>query len=300
MWREALAELRRGHGLRWWLRRAAIYGAIGPYTRVTTGEGLDVVPADWDTLVVLDACREDLFRSVVDTDRFDAYRAVTSRGSATVEWLRANFAGRDCGDTVCVTANPYTSRLAPDAFHELVPVWETEFSDQHGTVPPDRVTARALEAAREYPDKRLVVHYMQPHHPFLDADWGDEYFHNPRAPTPWELLEAGVRSEQAVQDAYRQNLARAWPAVERLLDGLEGHTVVTSDHGNLLGESLDPFPVAGYGHSIGLHVPELVEVPWAVHRSGARRSIVDGQRRRHDADTAAVEERLAQLGYRPS
>jgi arylsulfatase A-like enzyme len=295
---DALEELRRGHGLRWWVRRAAIYGLIGPYTRRVNPPGIDVPGADWDTLVVLDACREDLFREVVGIERFDEYRTVPSRGSATVEWTKANWAGRDWPAVVYVTANPYISKLTPDAFHEIRPVWETAFSTDHGTVLPGEVTDSAIEAAEQFPHKRLVVHYMQPHHPFLVDGWGDEYFHNPEAPDPWERLEEGDRSRREVWDAYRDTLERTWPEVTRLLETLEGRTVLTSDHGNLLGERLDPFPVRGFGHSIGLHVPELVEVPWAVEETGDRREVQDGAATERPVDRNLVEDRLEHLGYR--
>jgi hypothetical protein len=63
--------------------------------------GLDVFEADWDTLLILDACRYDLFERVSDLP--GKTTAVRSKGSATEEFLRANFDGKRLHDTVYVT-----------------------------------------------------------------------------------------------------------------------------------------------------------------------------------------------------
>ena len=58
--------------------------------------------------------------------------------------------------------------------------------------------------------------------------------------------------------AYLDNLLRALiMGIRRLLANIkEAHVIITSDHGELLGER------GLYGHRTGLHVRELVEVPW--------------------------------------
>lgn len=70
---------------------------------------------DWDTLIVLDACRHDLFETVVDIDQFDEYRHVVSLGGATPKWTRRNFAEETFSDTVYVASDPYTSKIAPNS-----------------------------------------------------------------------------------------------------------------------------------------------------------------------------------------
>jgi hypothetical protein len=44
------------------------------------------------------------------------------------------------------------------------------------TVPPEEVKKAAEEASSKYPDKRLIIHFIQPHYPYLDRrieglDW---------------------------------------------------------------------------------------------------------------------------------
>lgn len=294
---DIIAELEKGHPPRWWLRRALVYAVLGPVQRAGYDGGIDVMTAEWDNLLLLDACRSDLFEETADLGVFDEYRVVRSPASATKEWVETVFAGREFGDTVYVTANPYVSKLASGAFHDVKHVWRTHYDTEHGTVLPDSVNAVATAAHDEHPNKRLVVHYMQPHHPFLGDDWGTESFHNPHQREPFELLEEGGLDAETVWNGYRENLERVLRPAIALADALDGRTVVTSDHGNMLGERLSPIPIRGYGHSVGLRAPELVNVPWAVI-DGDGRSVRTGSTTSSPVDPDSVDERLRHLGYR--
>lgn len=305
----------------WWRERVFEF-LVGPlHTNVYPGRGdaVRVMDEDWDTLVVLDACRADLFAERAPLLTYDDYRTVTSRGSTTREWVRQNFAGGDFGDTVYVTSNPYVSREAGDAFHKLVECWLDDFDDELKTVPPDAVVDAALRAHEEYPDKRVIVHLMQPHHPFVGrrdltfAGWqiegqshGDDGAGDGNASaekrqrpyTPWDALWMGRVTKEEVWSAYGDNLTLALDAVDRLLEGIEGRVVLTSDHGNMLGERTYPIPLRVYGHPKGIRNRELVEVPWAVADVGERRTIRAGETRSmSDSDADHLEDRLADLGY---
>ncbi len=135
-------------------------------------EGINIFAEDWDNLVILDACRDDQFR-VTNTLAGEVETKI-SRGSNTSEFLKANCNGHDLRDTVYVTASPiyYYHRDAIDAeFHEVVNVWNEEgWHEDVKTVLPETTTEYALDAADEYPDKRLLVHYIQPHYPFIESD----------------------------------------------------------------------------------------------------------------------------------
>lgn len=297
----------------WWRERVFEF-LVGPFhTNVYPGRGgsVRVMDEDWDTLVVLDACREDLFTQRASVTDYDDYRAVTSRGSTTREWVRQNFAGGDFGDTVYVTSNPYVSREAGDAFHKLIECWMTDFDDERKTVPPDAVVDAAKRAHEEYPDKRVVVHFMQPHHPFIGereltfAGWqiegeshGGEGDERQRPYTPWDALWMGRVSKDELWDAYGDNLTLALDAVDDLLEDIDGRVAITSDHGNMLGERTFPLPLRVYGHPKGIRNKELVEVPWAVKDVGPRRTIRAGETRSvTDSDADDLEDRLADLGY---
>lgn len=269
--------------------------------------GIDPFEEDWDNLLVLDACRYDMFERRANLP--GRLERVESRASTTVEFLRANVDGHDLRDTVYVTANPqlHQHRDSIEArFGAVVDVWRADgWSDDHGTVLPETVTAAALRASEEYPNKRLVVHYMQPHYPFIGAGarfaGGD--FTDPEASDEnvWvQLLQGRLAVDrEGIWDLYDANLDRALPPVEEAMEGLGGRTVVTADHGNMVGERAFPIPFREWGHPRGVYTPELVDVPWLVYEDGPRREIRASASGARDesADDGVVAERLRDLGY---
>jgi len=265
--------------------------------------GIDVPAADWDTLIVIDGCRRDLFEDLVDCSRFDSYRSVTSRGSATKEWCRRNWTG-EYDDTVYVTGNPVPPRSIPGSLVELREVAKDEFDRDLGTVPAPAVTKAAREAHRDYPNKRLVVHYLQPHYPFIGypelqfTSWNQ----TPEMRTPendhlpsdvWHALGEAIVDEERVWEGYRDNLRYVLDEVWRLISSLDGKTVVTSDHGNCLGERSAPVPVRTFGHPPGLRLTPLIDVPWGVVDKERREIISDVAR--DQVDVAETDQRSAQL-----
>lgn len=264
---------------------------------------------DWDVLVVLDACRADLFEEVADIDRFDDYRRVTSLGSATGEWTDRNFAAGEFGDTIYVASNPHTSQLASDSFHDLIEIWHEYFDDDIRTVRPEPVDEAARSAQMEYPNKRLIVHFMQPHRPFLRSEnlqfegWHPKWHYDTKDVTgirhPFHALEAGVTTREDVWEAYADNLAFVLDDAVTLAEDLGGRAVLTSDHGNLLGEWGWPVPVRQYAHPIGVRLPGLVRVPWAIIEGEDRPTVTDdGVTEIEGADEAKLDDRLRALGYR--
>jgi len=227
--------------------------------------GTNVYEREWDVLVVLDACRADLLRSVApDVDFLGAVETTRSVGSSSSEWLENTFLGHpETGQTVMVTGNTWTDRyLTADAFAALDEVWKYAWDDDHGTVPAAAVTDRAVAAARERDPDRLVVHYMQPHHPFvadpLDGDAGlARTGSHSNTANPWVALRRSELSTERVWDAYEATLRHVLEAVATLLDNVEGRVAVTADHGNLFGEW------GLYGHPMYTPVPALLSVPWA-------------------------------------
>lgn len=270
------------------------------------GDGHDVLDDDWDTLVILDGCRYDTFRDVHDfPGRLERRR---SKGSESWEYLRHNFAGRSVHDTVYVTSNPHAEKLPPGTFHAIINLLDDCWDAELETVPPGPVTERAIEAHREYPQKRLIIHYMQPHFPFIGPTGRqmeqkgismhrEETEHD--SAQAWVNLRYGRVERELVQRAYTENLELVFPHVRRLLEAIDGRTVITSDHGNLMGERTWPIPFRQYGHPGGLRVPALREVPWHVVETTPRPNITtDPPVERHSLDDEFVEERLHDLGYR--
>jgi len=276
-------------------------------TRRYNTSGVDIFTEDWDTLIILDACRYDMFKRISDFS--GRLKSRVSRGSSTPEFLAANFDGRELLDTVYVTANPqlYRNRHRIDTeLHAVIDVWDDEgWDDQYGTALPETVADAAIDAAEEYPNKRHIVHFMQPHYPFLtdetEFDKGHLQDEDTEEGNVWtKLMEEEIDVEtETVWSLYDDNLRRVLPSVERLLDRLPGKTVVTADHGNMLGERAWPIPIREWGHPRGIYITELVTIPWLVVEGRTRREIVaekavDNRSSTHDK---IVERRLQQLGY---
>lgn len=284
------------YGLR---RPAFIFREINRILARNSTAGIDVFDQDWDNLIVLDACRYDYFADLSEID--GELQTQISRGSATPEWVEANF-DQPLYDTVYVSANGWFLQLGfDDNLHAYTSLHQEEYRNDVGTVPPRVVTDAAIDAAEEYPDKRLVVHYVQPHAPYMGPT-GREYFGDVRGMNIHEMLrdinDPSKEKIAKLQTAYRENLKLVLDDVHTLLDALEGKTVVTADHGELLGERHLTLPFREYGHPVGIRVPELVEVPWLVCELGDRRRIVsekpDYERTEPMED---VESLLQDLGY---
>jgi hypothetical protein len=263
---------------------------------------------DWDVLFILDACRADTFQASTGGWRFDEYRVEKSLGSSTPEWTRENFAGGSFGDTVYVASNPYTSLIAGNAFHAIAEVWRTDFDEDELTVLPEKVDEAARQAREQYPHKRLIVHYMQPHFPFITTEemrysgWhpdrirGEEERTDPIS-DPWHALQKGLVDEEDVWQAYRDNLDAVLESVEGLVSDFQGRLVLSSDHGNMVGWGW-PVPMKIYGHAAGLRYPQLVDIPWAVIERGDRPTIRDdGTLSESAAEREEISRRLRALGY---
>jgi len=277
--------------------------------------GQSIYDAEWDVLIILDACRADLFRSVVaaNPDRFDFIQRgqLTCRRSlesATRPWMRRTF-GPDVdgvGETQYVVGNPWSAHeLTADWFAELTEVWADSWDETHGTLLAADVTDAALAASEDLAidsDERLLVHYMQPHCPFVEATAlstpkATDGFATAAERDVWERLQDGEFDSQDVWDGYRSNLLHALEEVDRLLSGIDApNVVVTSDHGNALGE------YGLYGHPESMPFDCLRTVPW-LETTGEDTGEHDSDERSvqttaDQASAATVESRLEALGYK--
>lgn len=276
------------------------------HDRFKTGEGTCVMEEDWDNLLILDGCRYDMFPDQLDISGRLQQRI--SHGSESLQFIRENFIGQELHDTVYITANPYLREIPDGTFHATSAVFRDGWNEELETVPPNVVVKRALEAHTEFPNKRLIVHFIQPHYPFI-GDIGKEFDQRGFTPGSEQLLEghpiwtqlrynlAGI-SEKEAWKAYKENLNLVLDPTISLSRELNGKTVITSDHGNLVGERLSPIPVKGYGHPPGLRAEELVQVPWYILESDTRRTITsDPPVHSATLSDESVDQRLKALGY---
>lgn len=287
----------------------------------THGPAVDVMEQDWDVLIILDACRYDIFSETVDID--GELTAINSRGSHSEEFCTAHFESRKHYDTVYVTANGYGARIGSESFHDLI------FTDEDDSVPdvevkhstmtglaPSTIASAAVSANIEYPNKRMIVHFMQPHMPYLgskakelrrrveddglvvrsrDPEKIEKYDTNERNVVSGldGAFREGYITESELRQIYVENLEIVLEHVEELLEEVEGKVVITSDHGEHLGEN------GLAGHFKYKYTEELRIVPWLVVDNGPRPEITEEE----PATSAtvsqdAVEERLENLGYK--
>jgi hypothetical protein len=259
---------------------------------------------DWDNLLILDGCRYDTYAEM--TDNPTSLERRTSCGSESWEFMTKNFHG-EFHDTIYVTANPHATKLPDGTFFKLINLLEDQWDPGVATCPPKPVADAAVEALSDHPNKRLIVHFMQPHYPFIGPTgreinqsgvYADSASGDDRKPI-WKRLRQRAVDVQTVQDAYRENLALVLEVVDELLSLIDGRTVVTSDHGNLWGERTWPIPTRGFGHPTGLRHANLLDVPWDVRTHSDRRCVEQEEPElTPDTDLETVTRRLEQLGYK--
>jgi hypothetical protein len=102
-----------------------------------------------------------------------------------------------------------------------------------------------------------------------------------------------------VWDAYRENLDITLPHIEHLVNVFNEYTVITSDHGNALGERSWPFPTKVYGHPLGIRMSELTDIPWLITNKNARKNIISGNKSNVATNNQKeIRQRLEELGYK--
>lgn len=179
-------------------------------------------------------------------------------------------------------------------FDEIVDVWDWGWDSEAKTVPPDQVSKAARLAKAKFPSKRLVAHFIQPHEPYLTLNFDGQGFSKSVARlNEREKLTRKIKSlirktatrilgkekarmiegffapktntvaavakkygKKGLRTAYRENLKVALKEVHKLVKYLPGKSIVTSDHGELLGEG------GLYGHSYSREITILKVVPW--------------------------------------
>jgi len=264
-------------------------------------DGVPIYEKEWDLLIVLDGCRVDLMEEVApDFSYIEDIGAIRSVDTMTREWMKKNFQQEyadEMANTAFICGNPHSDWLLDSGdFQVLDEVWRYGWDDDLGTLPPRPVTDRAISVGRSESPDRLIVHYMQPHFPFLsdpDLDAGIELDQFGELPwdNVWDRLRKGEVDQSNLWEAYRNNLSRVLEDVDLLLQNVEADTaVITSDHGNAIGEW------GVYGHPIHMPISELQMVPWIKTTATDQQS--------HNPKTVPeptvdsdIEERLRQLGY---
>lgn len=258
-------------------------------------DGIEVTEEDWDTLILLDACRYDIYQALSPFD--GEIQTRESRGSNSHQFVRGNFMGKKLHDLVVVSGNQWYLQLEEELDCEFHAYYDVERDAADGLVPSASAMNSAVRRAREaHPNKRLLIHYMQPHHPFVTNDVGNLKL---RTTSLYEAVRQHDLDVAELRSAYRDNLEYVLEYVKPLVEDLDGKTIISSDHGELLGERLKPVPVRWFGHPGGIYSDLLVTVPWHVVKDGERRTVISEQPDRyiHESSSRSIEANLKALGY---
>jgi membrane-anchored protein YejM (alkaline phosphatase superfamily) len=200
---------------------------------------------------------------------------------------------------VYISDNPWYGRLFEQLDSELYYYHIGDRDAFDGAVThPETMTDIAIEQVTRYPDKRAIVHYLQPHDPWFDTD-GTELF-SFKGRCPYHLRRQGYTPEK-IQAAYESSLELVLDELKRLLNHLTGKTIITADHGELLNDRMRPIPIRQYEHPEGIYTEQLVKVPWFVVDYDQRKEITTAHERGDwnwdDPDRSGVEQQLENLGY---
>lgn len=217
---------------------------------------------EWNVLVILDAMRYDYFERMCHLK--GRLTKVRTDESCTSYWLINNFG--EYYPITYITANPYISRnvairenwIGGKHFEQIVEVWIDGWDNEFKTVLPHTVT----NAARPYlKEEKIIIHYLQPHMPGIGDPplkvWAwmhDEMTH--------KIIEDAVPLYgvpiETLQKAYESNAKIVLEEMDHLLELIDPiqRIIITSDHGEMLGEN-------GYRvHPCKLDDPILRDVPW--------------------------------------
>lgn len=220
----------------------------------------------WRTLIILDACRYDVFREVF-TKKFSRAFSETdysltpaeSPATWTIPWLAEVFGHGDWSDTMYITANPTYTRLGNfnpfEVFGEVVEVWRDYWSEELGTVHPSYVEQAFHEVFNKLNQgiKRYVVHFLQPHYPYLTRTFG---YRPEESQVFWRNVRDGLIPLDQVIAAYTENLEIALCYAVKIAMSAPKPVVLTSDHGELFGEFFL------FTHNKWIRAPPLVIVPF--------------------------------------
>jgi hypothetical protein len=220
-----------------------------------------ILNKDWDILIILDACRADVFE---DVNQFsEETNLYISQAPNTRVWFQRNFVDVDdskLSDVVYISGNPNASGIHIDKslFSHFEEVFEYGWDDELRTTPPDVMTERALQIYNEYSptEDRFVIHFLQPHGPLIGSDSPD------LSKNRFEQLRKGNVGKEEVISAYSTCLNYVLSYTEELCAHLDGEIVVSADHGEGFGES------GVYAHPPWANCKQTLQVPWLTVEGG--------------------------------
>lgn len=133
------------------------------------------IEQDEFAIIILDACRYDIFSEMFGQYISGELRPAWSTAGWTGEYVertwREEYNLTYLGAATHVSDHSFKYRdrdyRPSEHIDRIIQLWNTDWNPVYGTVHPEKVTDAALaEASRDVPT-RMVVHYMQPHAPYI-------------------------------------------------------------------------------------------------------------------------------------
>lgn len=233
---------------------------------------------NWDIIIILDACRLDSFIKILPDIYLDnCFQVVNSEASATTAWLEKHWGNDFHMDIVYISGTPFVNSKGiciedtssfdgRNHFGIIFDTWDWGFNKKTGRVEPEAIVQDAIVAGRINSGARLIIHFMQPHSPYLFEKKKLEplaflhklipkkifQFLRHRIPTliryntsihiP-EYNQHFLYSDDEIQKAYEKNLKSVEKYLKILIDFFsDKNIIITSDHAEYLGED------GKYGH----------------------------------------------------
>ena len=301
------------------------------YLNTKTTIGTNVFTRDWDVLVLLDTCRIDALREISPEYEFiDEIDNIRSVGGRSPEWIAKTFVEdyeETIRETAYLSANVFSKQILQERHHESVSwgdvnlaysilsriptvdvstlgrfeyLYEYESVGQEGPLghtdggtPPQYVTDRGITIGREHDFDRLILHYLQPHPPYV-ANAVESGRELRKYEYDWWGYLGETGDYDTVWNTYLDELRYVLDDVEILLENIDAETVaISADHGESFGEYWE------FGHRTGSINPKVRTVPWVETEATDTGSYTPTFSPPSDTETQdELDDQLTALGYR--
>lgn len=297
-------------------------------TKISIGE--NIFQRDWDLCILLDTCRVDGMNVIKNEYQFiNNVGSTLSVGARSPEWIAKTFSKlytNEIENTAYLSANAFSKQILVDQhpkkaelsestpaykllsriptvdaeklgrfeyLYEYEPVGEEgPIGHKEGGTPPRYVTDRGIAVGRKHDYNRVILHYLQPHPPYIANAINEERDLRKYETDWWSYLgETGDR--EAIWNAYLDELRFVLDDVQLLLKNFDAEKVVISaDHGESFGEYWE------FGHKTGSLNPNVRKVPW-VETSATDEGTYKSQFDAPGNDSQKnVSDQLEALGYK--
>lgn len=280
--------------------------------------GTNVYSRNWDVLVVLDTARVDAMRTVSNKFNFiQDTQSIYSVGSTSSEWVAKTFESQyraEIANTVLLSANPHVQHTLYDRqfpehdkdaffaftswdtvqsedFEYIEQPWKYATDEQYDHVMPADMTDRAVSLYRERNPDRMIIHYMQPHRPYMSQAYKENRQLTDVERDPFTYLKNGGNRERVFSNHVADLEFVLETGVKPLLRNIDADTVaITADHGDGFGENWC------YAHIAGDPRRQVRRVPW-IETEATDRNELDPTLTPPENVNDKTEDRLEALGY---